>query len=90
MKQKVSPKIKANFEMKMDKLFDILSCACTFTTCDDAKCKSKDKCDGIHIIRNCPKEKKIPKLELQYTKDQREKVGTKGNNQLHHLISLSL
>ena len=65
----------------LDKLFNILTCSCEFIDCSRAKCIEKS-CEAVHIDCKCPREAMIPKLDLPYIKDQREKVGTKGKMQM--------
>ena len=78
---KVPKRERAVFLADLDKLFNILVCGCSFTSCDEAKC-SDENCPDVHINCSCPRESRIPKLELAYLKDQREKVGRKGRQQI--------
>ena len=74
-------KQRASFGEELDKLFNILVCDCHFICCAEAKCLD-EACTSVHIDCNCPRDSKVPKLELPYLKDQREKVGKKGNFQM--------
>ena len=78
---KVPKRERSTFVAELDKLFNVLVCNCDFTSCDEAKCSIQD-CANIHINCNCPRMSRIPKLELAYMKDQREKIGRKGNLQI--------
>ena len=62
---------KKIFLSKMDKLFDILICKCKFIECSGCP---KD-CTSAHIDCFCARKFKIPKQDLSFIKDQREKVG---------------
>ena len=62
---------KKIFLSKMDKLFDILICKCKFIECSGCP---KD-CTSAHIDCFCARKFKIPKKDLSFIKDQREKVG---------------
>ena len=78
---KVTPREKQTFESDLDKLFNILICSCDFIDCSAAKC-SDDNCPSVHIDCHCPRESKIPQLDLPFVKDQRGKTGTKGQMQM--------
>ena len=80
-KGNVGPKEKQSFESDLDKLFSILSCSCDFITCGAANCQ-QENCPSVHLNCDCARESKIPKLDLPYIKDQREKKGTKGHMQM--------
>ena len=71
---------KERFNVKLDKLFDILNCKCELTSCDGAGCEG---CvTQAHIKCSCTREKRIPVKDLAYIKGQREKVGSKGPHQM--------
>ena len=59
----------------LDRLFDITKCHCSIMTCQETTncsgCLSK-----FHIYCDCSKEQKIPFLELDFIRAQREKIGT--------------
>ena len=80
-KGKVSARQKKAFMEALDRLFNILRCTCPFISCSDAKC-DKESCATVHINCKCPREAMIPKLDLSFIKDQREKIGTKGKLQM--------
>ena len=65
------------FLANLDKLFDIVSCQCPMLSCSEFGC-SDDCKDRIHINCSCPKENRIPALELEFINDQRSKTGVKG------------
>ena len=63
--------LKAELEQKLDKLLDPLKCFCQpIQKCCDVGClgrKQKPPCLGVgHLTCSCPKESKIPKLELLF------------------------
>ncbi|KAK1886299.1 3-deoxy-D-manno-octulosonic acid kinase [Dissostichus eleginoides] len=71
---------KERFSVKLDKLFDILTCKCQITSCEGGGC---DGCViQAHINCSCSREKRIPLKDLAYTKGQKEKVGSKGSHQI--------
>ena len=79
--------LKAELEQRLDKLLDPLKCFCQpIQKCTDVGClgrKQKPPClGGGHLTCSCPKESKIPKLELLFVKSQRAKVGESGGMQI--------
>ena len=76
-KQKVDKRQKTRFEADIDRLFSILTCECQFIDCIESQC-NEPNCQMPHIKCSCPLASKIPRLELSYIKDQRQKAGTKG------------
>ena len=74
---KVPQRERTAFYGDLDKLFNILVCGCNFISCNEANCCEKN-CPNIHINCICLRESRIPKMELAYVKDQREKIGRKG------------
>ena len=70
-----SPKI-VDFQLKCDKLFDLIFCKCKILPCDEARCEVCDH--AAHNTCTCTNEKNIPKVELAYVKDQRDRRGGKG------------
>jgi hypothetical protein len=76
-KQKIST--VDSFKSRLDKLFDICSCKCEFI---GHLQNCPENCDMLHISCKCPLNYKIPRSELAFIKDQREKVGGKGKYQL--------
>ena len=78
---------KAELESKLDTLLDPLMCICQpIQKCSDVGClgpKKEPPClVGGHLTCSCPKENKIPKLELLFVKSQRAKVGERGGMQI--------
>ena len=73
----ITTKQKKLFSAKIDKLFDLLICQCKFINCNDIHC-SDDECEKVHIDCNCERKFKIPEMELQFVRDQREKTGLHG------------
>ena len=79
-------KTTCDFISKLDKLFDICSCHCSLSTQHSDKCEQN--CALVHISCKCPRDQKIPLLELPFMKDQRDKVGPTGKYQLGAVDSL--
>ena len=71
-------KVKKLFIDKLDTLFDILVCQCPIICCDKSECNKAHCQDGAHITCSCPRQVKIPPMELKFILDQRKKVGLKG------------
>ena len=63
---------KKDFIESLDFFFDILNCHCVIKTCIDLKCETKCEKE-IHIQCSCPRDMKIPILELMFIYHQREK-----------------
>ena len=77
-RKQLNKKKTDNFFEKLDKLFDPLVCQCKFISCSQAKCVSEPDCSGVHLHCTCSRDSKIPEMEWQFIKDQREKVGHQG------------
>ncbi|KAG7160660.1 hypothetical protein Hamer_G031878 [Homarus americanus] len=60
---------KNEFLHTLDTLFDILTCKCSIQLCSESNC-------------GCPREKKIPVLELEFIKAQRTKAEGQGSMQM--------
>ena len=73
-KKRLKSKKKKHFNDSLDRVFDLVICQCELVDCDE----EDHKCGGVHVICNCVKKDKIPKMELAWLKDQRTKIGTKG------------
>ena len=57
---------KERFIVKLDKLFDILTCKCKITSCEGGSCEG---CViQVHINCSCSRNKKIPVKDLAYIK----------------------
>jgi hypothetical protein len=68
-----------------EKLFDIAACHCLLpiVNCDNPAVKCKiENCTITHILCLCPQEAKVPDVDREYLRDQRSKVGTKGQFQM--------
>ena len=69
------------FSSTLDKLFDITRCRCPITTCSDSR-----ECEGCqnkaHVSCSCPKERKIPFMELAFLLAQRQKTGELSQQQI--------
>ena len=66
----------------LDKLLDITTCNHTILLCDqvDSQCKEAKNClVKAHIKCDCPKESKVPVIELQWLAAQRAKIGEKSS-----------
>ena len=78
---------KAELESKLGKLLDPPMCLCQpIQKCSDVGCLGPKKelpcLVGGLLTFSCPKENKIPKLELLFVKSQRAKVGERGGMQI--------
>ena len=73
----LNKKQKDNFYQKLDKLFDLLVCQCPIEDCPGDSCRKKT-CPGVHVDCSCERKDRIPAIELEFVRDQREKVGHKG------------
>ena len=72
--KKITKKVDVErFSRRLDKLFDLCRCQCPILTCTDIKCEGCST--NIHIQCQCPRDQKIPTIELGFIKAQREKVG---------------
>ena len=61
------------FLEQLDKVIDILKCKCKIISCTEASCAG---CNAkAHINCSCPKDIKVPILELEFVLAQRTKVG---------------
>lgn len=83
MQIKSREKVSA-FEEQLDRLFDITKCRCAILTCREADCdgcpsSSSSSLPPCHIKCSCPREHKIPVLELPFIRIQREKIGGKSD-----------
>lgn len=77
---KVKKKEKEKVEGLLDKVFDITVCPHTIFLCSDAgsDCQDRESCEvGAHIKCDCPRESKVPVLDLQWLAIQRAKTGEK-------------
>ena len=73
-KKRLKSKRKKYFIDSLDKVFDLVICQCELVDCAE----EDHDCGGVHVICHCENKDKIPKLELAWIKDQRDKIGTKG------------
>ncbi|KAG7166930.1 hypothetical protein Hamer_G028115, partial [Homarus americanus] len=74
---------KNEFLHTLDTLFDILTCKCSIQLCSESNCSHSDKRENnSHIDCGCPREKKIPVLELEFIKAQRTKAEGQGSMQM--------
>ena len=64
------------FEEKLDKLMDITKCRCEIITCMERQCLGPVECwCKDHITCSCTRETKLPVLDLQFLRSQRDKIG---------------
>ncbi|KAG7176475.1 hypothetical protein Hamer_G029564, partial [Homarus americanus] len=74
---------KNEFLHTLDTLFDILTCKCSIPLCSESNCSHSGKRENnSHIDCGCPREKKIPVLELEFIKAQRTKAESQGSMQM--------
>ncbi|KAG7168378.1 hypothetical protein Hamer_G002406 [Homarus americanus] len=74
---------KNEFLHTLDTLFDILTCKCSIQLCSESNCSHSGKRENnSHIDCGCPREKKIPVLELEFIKTQRTKAEGQGSMQM--------
>ena len=74
---------KNAFLHSLDTLFDILSCKCSMVLCSKTDCSPSDRRKNhSHIDCCCPREKKIPVLELDFIRSQRTKAEGQGSMQM--------
>ncbi|KAG7172364.1 hypothetical protein Hamer_G031161, partial [Homarus americanus] len=74
---------KNEFLHTLDTLFDILTCKCSIQLCSESNCSHSGKRENnSHIDCGCPREKKIPVLELEFIKAQRTKAEGQGSMQM--------
>ena len=76
LKKKEKEKVKG----LRDKVLDITVCPHTIFLCSDADsdCQNGERCEvGAHIKCDCPRESKVPVLDLQWLAIQRAKTGEK-------------
>ena len=79
-KRVTSAKEVKEMNEKLDKLLDLARCKCSIVTCDQADCGGCD--NGAHCDCTCPRERKIPPIELNFLRSQRLKSGEKGSMQM--------
>ena len=69
-------KTVTTFEERLDKLLDITRCRCTKITCMERECLGPIECwPKNHITCTCSREMKLPVLDLQFLRSQRNKLG---------------
>ncbi|KAG7169208.1 hypothetical protein Hamer_G030767, partial [Homarus americanus] len=74
---------KNEFLHTLDTLFDILTCKCSIQLCSESNCSHSGKRENnSHIDCGCPREKKIPVLELEFIKAQKTKAEGQGSMQM--------
>ena len=69
-------------ELLLDKLLDITSCSHTILLCEDpdSSCNEGKSCKvKAHTKCDCPRENKVPVMELRWLAAQRAKVGEKSS-----------
>lgn len=74
---------KNEFFNSLDALFDILNCKCSIFLCSKTDCSPSERTKNhSHIDCCCPREKKIPVLELDFIRSQRTKAEGQGSMQM--------
>ena len=81
----VSKTKKEKFIIRLDKLFDIVTCKCQITSCSDFDCSSSCSQEA-HISCSCQKDRKIPVKDIPFIKGQRDKVGSRGPYQIAGVV----
>jgi hypothetical protein len=74
-------KDKNRFAEKLDKLVDILNCRCKIVLCSEYGCEI-DCLKDAHIECECKRDEKIPVVELEFIRAQRDKVGSISTHQI--------
>ena len=77
---RANKKEREKVEGLLDRVFDITVCPHTILLCSDvgSDCPDPENCEvGAHIKCDCPRENKIPTLDLQWLALQRAKRGEK-------------
>lgn len=69
------------FINNLDRLFDLSICHCQIQSCRELECPTNCH-QQVHITCTCPKNVKIPVLELPFIFDQRAKTGLCGKMQM--------
>ena len=69
--------LKEDFVSNLDRFFDICRCHCQILSCVYSGCPMSCLA-RVHIACSCPKESKIPALELEFISYQRRKLGVRG------------
>ena len=82
-KKGMAAPISEKFIKRLDKLFDLAKCRCRIYECAEQSCSSCEY--KAHVFCNCPREEKIPPIELQFMLSQRIKVGEKGTMQIAYV-----
>ena len=73
---------KEKLEEQLDKLLDVIACPHKIQLCNEpgSGCKDVKGCrPRAHISCDCPKEKKVPVIELEWLHAQRTKIGEKSS-----------
>ena len=72
------------FQEKLDLLFDIILCHCQFLICGGGERCTITDCTGFHVHCACSLANRIPEKDVSFVKDQREKVGLLGGENVGH------
>ena len=78
-------KDKDKVALMLDRLLDIVHCQCPILLCleTNSGCPSPSLCKvKAHTLCSCTKDEKVPVLELEWLRSQREKIGEKGGMQM--------
>ena len=71
------------FIQKLDRLFDMAKCKCRIYECAEQSCPGCRY--NAHVVCKCPRDHKIPLIELQFMLSQRNKVGERGTMQISNV-----
>ena len=74
--------VSGQFIQKLDRLFDMAKCKCRIYECAEQSCPGCRY--NAHVVCNCPRDHKIPLIELQFMLLQRTKVGERGTMQISY------
>lgn len=79
-KETAKAALVSQFNERLDKLFDLCKCKCNIYECAEKSC---DGCEHqAHVNCTCPRNEKIPLMELKFMKCQRNKVGDRSDMQI--------
>ena len=82
-KKGMAAPLSEQFIKRLDKLFDLAKCKCRIYECAEQSCSGCEY--KAHEVCNCPRDEKIPLMELQFMLSQRSKVGKRGTMQIAYV-----
>ena len=78
-----------DMKIQLDQLFDITKCRCPILTCSETDCpgcpSDRAALPPRHITCVCPKDQKIPVLEVSFIDIQRKKIGEKSGTMISNV-----